>query len=53
MPDREGESEVVLMSAPWDKPDREKWPEPDRWQVFLAVASLLVAIIALAVQFTQ
>ncbi|SEF19035.1 hypothetical protein [Streptomyces sp. Ag109_O5-10] len=41
------------MSAPYDKPNRDKWPEPDRWQVLLAVASLLVAIIALAVQFTQ
>ncbi|MFI2764313.1 hypothetical protein ACH5A3_36600 [Streptomyces echinatus] len=44
---------MVLMSAPWDKPDREKWPEPDKWQVLLAMASLLVAIIALAVQFAQ
>ncbi|MFJ2566532.1 hypothetical protein ACIO02_26975 [Streptomyces sp. NPDC087568] len=44
---------MVLMSAPWSKPDRGKWPEPDKWQVFLAVASLLVAIIALAVQFAQ
>ncbi|MGW1364727.1 hypothetical protein ACWCQP_45895 [Streptomyces chartreusis] len=41
------------MSAPWDKPDREEWPEPDKWQVLLAGASLLVAVIALAVQFAQ
>ena len=53
VPDREGESEVVLMSAPWDKPDREKWPKPAKWQVLLAAASLLVAIISLAVQFAQ
>jgi len=44
---------VVLMSAPWDKPDREKWPEPDKRQALLSVASLLVAIIALVVQFAQ
>lgn len=36
------------MNAPWDKRDRARWPEPDRWQVLLAAASLLVAIIALA-----
>ncbi|MGA4867234.1 hypothetical protein ACPB9J_31865 [Streptomyces lavendulocolor] len=41
------------MSAPQDKLDRGKWPEPDRWQVFLTAASLLVAVIALAVQFAQ
>ncbi len=41
------------MSAPREKPDREKWPEPDKWQVCLAVVSLLVAVIALAVQFAQ
>ncbi|MFK4103188.1 hypothetical protein ACI2L1_24530 [Streptomyces sp. NPDC019531] len=41
------------MSAPWDKPDRKNWPEPDKWQVFLAATSLLVAVIALAVQFAQ
>jgi hypothetical protein len=37
----------MSMSGSLDKHDREKWPEPDKWQVFLAVASLLVAIIAL------
>lgn len=37
------------MSAPLDKPDdRRKWTAPERWQVFLAAASLLVAVIALA-----
>ncbi|KPI22820.1 hypothetical protein OV320_1277 [Actinobacteria bacterium OV320] len=51
--DREGESEVVPMNAPKEKPDRAKWPEPDRWQVLLTTASLLVAVIALAVQFAQ
>lgn len=35
------------MNVPSDKHDGKKWPEPDKWQVFLAVASLLVAIIAL------
>ncbi|SMQ22000.1 hypothetical protein SAMN06272771_7731 [Streptomyces sp. Ag82_O1-12] len=35
------------MDVPSDKRDGEKWPGPDRWQVFLAAASLLVAIIAL------
>ncbi|MEU2619700.1 hypothetical protein ABZ642_16475 [Streptomyces sp. NPDC007157] len=44
---------MVLMGAPLDKPDRGKWPEPDKWQVILTAASLLVAVIALAVQFAQ
>ena len=35
------------MSVPLDKRGRKPWPEPDKWQVFLAAASLLVAIIAL------
>ncbi len=35
------------MSVHLDKRGSEKWPEPDRWQVILAAASLLVAIIAL------
>ncbi|AQW50732.1 hypothetical protein SHXM_04195 [Streptomyces hygroscopicus] len=35
------------MSGPWDKRGRNDWPEPDKWQVFLTAASLLVAIIAL------
>jgi hypothetical protein len=35
------------MSDPLDKRNREEWPEPDKWQVLLAAASLLVAIIAL------
>ncbi len=35
------------MDAPSDKHDGEKWPVPDKWQVILAAASLLVAIVAL------
>jgi hypothetical protein len=47
VPDREGKVKVMLMDAPRDKHDRKRWPEPDKWQVFLAATSLLVAIIAL------
>ncbi len=36
----------MQMSADFDKRGG-RWPEPDQWQVFLAAASLLVAIIAL------
>lgn len=34
------------MSSPSD--DDDGWSKPDLWQVILAIASLLVAIIALA-----
>ncbi|SCK56952.1 hypothetical protein YWIDRAFT_08192 [Streptomyces sp. SceaMP-e96] len=36
------------MSVPLDKRGR-KWTGAEKWQVFLAAASLLVAVIALAV----
>jgi hypothetical protein len=36
------------MSVPLDKSDdRKKWTSFEKWQVFLAAASLLVATIAL------
>lgn len=36
------------MNTRKDKPhSNDDWPKPDRWQVVLAAASLLVAIIAL------
>lgn len=37
----------MQMSVDFDKRGGGGWPEPDKWQVFLAAASLLVAIIAL------
>ncbi len=37
----------MQMSADFDKSGGGGWSGPDRWQVFLAAASLLVAIIAL------
>ncbi|MFF8717131.1 hypothetical protein ACF07T_37740 [Streptomyces sp. NPDC015184] len=39
------------MSVPSDKSsgrNETEWTGPERWQVFLAAASLLVAVIALA-----
>lgn len=42
------------MNPPQDKPDNvDRWAQPDKWQVILAVVSLLVAVIGLAVQFAQ
>lgn len=35
------------MNDASDKRSRNQWPEPDKWQVFLTAASLLVAIIAM------
>ncbi|MEQ6028259.1 hypothetical protein SOM70_37545 [Streptomyces salinarius] len=40
------------MSTDVDK-QRRRWTGPERWQVVLGAASLLVAVIALAVQFAQ
>ncbi|MFF4139631.1 hypothetical protein ACFY1B_51710 [Streptomyces mirabilis] len=40
------------MSIDVDK-HRRRWTGPERWQVILTAVSLLVAVIALAVQFTQ
>lgn len=40
------------MSADEDK-HRRNWTGPEKWQVVLAAASLLVGAIALAVQFAQ
>jgi hypothetical protein len=40
------------MSTDVDK-HRRRWTGPERLQVVLTAASLLVAVIALAVQFTQ
>lgn len=37
----------MRMSADLDKSGGDGWTGPERWQVFLAAASLLVAIIAL------
>ncbi|MEU9126098.1 hypothetical protein AB0C96_40885 [Streptomyces sp. NPDC048506] len=41
------------MSVPLGKRGKERWPKPDKWQVILTAASLLVAIIALVGQFAQ
>ncbi|MEU7430752.1 hypothetical protein AB0B07_07780 [Streptomyces sioyaensis] len=41
------------MSVPLGKRGKDRWPEPDKWQVILTAASLLVAITALVGQFAQ
>lgn len=48
----EGAEGGEAMSTDVDK-QRRRWTGPERWQVVLGAASLLVAVIALAVQFAQ
>lgn len=48
----EGAEGGEAMSTDVDK-QRRRWTGPERWQVVLGAASLLVAVIALAVQLAQ
>ncbi|MBD0742346.1 hypothetical protein BG418_12755 [Streptomyces sp. CBMA152] len=47
-----GENEEALATPSVDKPDR-KWTALERWQVWIGLLGLLVAIIACVGQFSQ